>query len=53
VLEWADAESADPEEEIRKMESKVQKQVHKVTLQQLTGRGRTKIKLGEEEDDDV
>lgn len=51
MLEWADAEELDPEEEIRKMEGKVQKQVNKVILQQLTGKGRTKVQIGETEDE--
>ena len=46
VLDYAEAETADPEEEIEKMQRKVGGQVHKVQLQQLTNRNRTKVDIG-------
>ncbi|KAL1952740.1 hypothetical protein VTO42DRAFT_4297 [Malbranchea cinnamomea] len=43
VLEYASEEAIDPEEEIKKMEKKVDAQVNKVKLKQLTGGGRKKF----------
>ena len=51
VLDFAEAEAVDAEEEIAKMQKKVGGQVNKVTLQQLTGRGRTKVNIGNEDDE--
>ncbi|KAK0631799.1 hypothetical protein B0T14DRAFT_468014 [Immersiella caudata] len=42
VIDFAEAEEVDPEEQIKAMEKKMRGQVNKVALQQLTGRGRTK-----------
>ena len=39
----------DPEEEIEKMQKKIGGQVEKVTLQQLTGRSRKKVTIGDDE----
>jgi multiple RNA-binding domain-containing protein 1 len=52
VLDFAEAETVDAEEEIAKMQDKMTGQVNKVALQQLTGRGRTRINIGEVEGDD-
>jgi multiple RNA-binding domain-containing protein 1 len=46
VLEWADAEALDAEEEIEKMQKKVGGQFNKMSLQQLTGAGRKKVNIG-------
>lgn len=51
VLDYAEAETEDPEEEIERMQKKVGGQVNKVALQQLTNRGRTKVSLGDEPED--
>ncbi|KAF7562997.1 hypothetical protein G7046_g1162 [Stylonectria norvegica] len=51
VLDYAEAEAVDAEEEIAKMQKKVGGQVNKMALQQLTGRGRTKVNIGENEDE--
>ncbi|KAM0440915.1 hypothetical protein ACHAPT_000218 [Fusarium lateritium] len=51
VLDFAEAEAVDAEEEIAKMQKKVGGQVNKVALQQLTGRGRTRVNIGEENDE--
>ncbi|KAI1384045.1 RNA-binding domain-containing protein [Hypoxylon trugodes] len=51
VLEYAEAEAIDPEEEIAKMQKKVGGQASKVALQQLTGAGRKRVTLGGEEDE--
>jgi multiple RNA-binding domain-containing protein 1 len=51
VLQFAEAETVDAEEEIAKMAKKVGGQVNKVALQQLTGRGRRKVNLGDDEDE--
>ncbi|KAK3336946.1 hypothetical protein B0T19DRAFT_437650 [Cercophora scortea] len=52
VLDYAEAEEVDPEEQIKAMEKKIRGQVNKVALQQLTGVGRTKVNIGDNEDDD-
>lgn len=54
VLEFAEADAVDAEEEIEKMQRKVGGQVNKMALQQLTGGGRKKVNIGnnEEEFDD-
>jgi multiple RNA-binding domain-containing protein 1 len=51
VLDFAEAEAADAEEEIAKMQRKVGGQVNKVALQQLTGGGRKKVNIGNNEDE--
>ncbi|KAJ5157064.1 Multiple RNA-binding domain-containing protein 1 [Penicillium canariense] len=51
VLEFANEEAVDPEEEIAKIEKKVGEQVDRVKLQQLTGGGRKKFTVGGEEDE--
>jgi multiple RNA-binding domain-containing protein 1 len=53
VLEFAEAEAIDAEEEIAKMQKKVGGQVNKVALQQLTGGGRKRFKMGDEDDDEA
>ncbi|KAH7155454.1 hypothetical protein B0J13DRAFT_226669 [Dactylonectria estremocensis] len=50
VLDFAAAEAVDAEEEIAKMQRKVGGQVNKVALQQLTGKGRTRINIGNEDE---
>lgn len=52
VLEFAEAEVVDAEEEIEKMARKVGGQVNKVALQRLTGSGRRKVTLGDEDEDE-
>ncbi|KAH9906531.1 hypothetical protein F4778DRAFT_655142 [Xylariomycetidae sp. FL2044] len=51
ILQYAEAETIDPEEEIAKMQQKVGRQANKVALQQLTGGGRKKVTLGGDEDE--
>jgi multiple RNA-binding domain-containing protein 1 len=51
VLDYAEAETLDPEEEIAKMQRKIGGQVNKVRVQQLTGRGRQKVNIGDEADE--
>ncbi|KAI1138254.1 RNA-binding domain-containing protein [Hypoxylon sp. FL0543] len=51
ILEYAEAEAIDPEEEIAKMQRKVGGQASKVALQQLTGGSRKRVNLGGEEDE--
>ncbi|KAJ6780769.1 hypothetical protein PWT90_10112 [Aphanocladium album] len=53
VLDFAEAEALDAEEEIEKMQRKVGGQVNKVALQQLTGGGRKKVNIGNEDDEDM
>ncbi|KAK8016406.1 hypothetical protein PG993_014595 [Apiospora rasikravindrae] len=54
VIQYAEADTIDPEMEIEKMQKKVAGQVNKVRLQQLTGQDRKKITLeGEDEDGEV
>jgi multiple RNA-binding domain-containing protein 1 len=48
VLDFAEAEAVDAEEEIEKMQRKVGGQVNKVALQQLTGGGRKKVNIGDD-----
>ncbi|KAH7156265.1 hypothetical protein EDB81DRAFT_382814 [Dactylonectria macrodidyma] len=50
VLDFAAAEAVDAEEEIAKMQRKVGGQVNKVALQQLTGKGRTRVNIGNEDE---
>ncbi|POR32757.1 Multiple RNA-binding domain-containing protein 1 [Tolypocladium paradoxum] len=51
VLDYAEAEAVDAEEEIEKMQRKVGGQVNKVALQQLTGGGRKKVNIGNNEEE--
>ncbi|KAH7269625.1 uncharacterized protein BKA55DRAFT_588279 [Fusarium redolens] len=51
VLDFAEAEAVDAEEEIAKMQKKVGGQMNKVALQQLTGRGRSRVNIGNENDE--
>ncbi|KAI1209744.1 RNA-binding domain-containing protein [Annulohypoxylon truncatum] len=51
ILEYAEAEAIDPEEEIAKMQKKVGGQASRMALQQLTGGGRKKVNLGGDEDE--
>lgn len=54
VIQYAEADTIDPEMEIEKMQKKVAGQVNKVRLQQLTGQDRKRITLeGEDEDGEV
>jgi len=53
VLDFAEAEAVDPEEELERLEKKMSKQVDKVALQQLTGRGRQKVNIGNDNEDEV
>jgi multiple RNA-binding domain-containing protein 1 len=52
VLDFAEAEAVDAEEEIAKMQKKIGGQVNKVALQQLTGKGRVRVNIGDNEEDD-
>lgn len=49
VLEFASEESADPEEELAKLEKKAGEQLDRVKLQQLTSGGRQKFTVGGQE----
>ncbi|KAG8408955.1 Multiple RNA-binding domain-containing protein 1 [Metarhizium acridum] len=51
VLDFAEAEAVDAEEEIEKMQRKVGGQVNKVALQRLTGGGRKKVTIGNDEEE--
>lgn len=51
VLDFAEAEALDAEEEIEKMQRKVGGQAHKVALQQLTGGGRKRVNIGNEDEE--
>ncbi|KAI2638504.1 MRD1-like protein [Xylaria nigripes] len=51
ILQYAEAEAVDAEEEIAKMQKKVGGQVNKVALQELTGRGRKKFNVGGDRDE--
>ncbi|UNI23520.1 Multiple RNA-binding domain-containing protein 1 [Purpureocillium takamizusanense] len=53
VLDYAEAEAVDAEEEIEKMQRKVGGQANKVALQRLTGGGRKKVNIGNDGDEDV
>jgi multiple RNA-binding domain-containing protein 1 len=53
VLEFAEAEAVDAEEEIAKMQKKTEGQVNKVALQNLIGRGaRHKVTIGKDDGDE-
>ncbi|KAL4907329.1 multiple RNA-binding domain-containing protein 1 [Aspergillus multicolor] len=51
VLEFANAEAIDAEEEIQRIEKKVGEQVDRVKLQKLTGAGRKKFTVGAQDDE--
>ena len=51
VLDFAEAEAVDAEEEIEKMQRKVGGQVNKIALQQLTGGGRKRVNIGNNEEE--
>ncbi|KOS19200.1 Multiple RNA-binding domain-containing protein 1 [Escovopsis weberi] len=51
VLDFAEAEAVDAEEEIEKMQRKVGGQVNKMALQKLTGGGRKKVTIGDNEEE--
>ena len=53
VLDFAAADSIDPEEEIERMQKKVGKQADKVALQKLTGTGRRKFNMQGDENGDL
>lgn len=53
VLDFAKADEVDPEEQIKAMEKKIRGQVSKVTLQQLTGGGRKKVNIGDNDEDEM
>ncbi|BDD54619.1 Multiple RNA-binding domain-containing protein1 [Monascus purpureus] len=53
VLEFANAEAIDPEEEIEKLEKKVGQQLDRVKLQKLTGTGRKKFTMGAQDDEEA
>lgn len=52
VLDFAEADEVDPEEQIKAMEKKIRGQVNKVTLQQLTGEGRKRVNIGDNDEDE-
>ncbi|KAJ5309522.1 ABC transporter N-terminal [Penicillium atrosanguineum] len=51
VLEFANEEAVDPEEELARLEKKVGEQVDRVRIQQLTGGGRKKFTVGGQEEE--
>jgi multiple RNA-binding domain-containing protein 1 len=51
ILQYAEADAVDAEEEIAKMQKKVGGQVNKVALEELTGRGRKKFTVGGDRDE--
>jgi len=53
VIDFAQAEDIDPEDQIAAMEKKTRAQVNKVALQQLTGIGRSKVTIGDNDEDEV
>ncbi|PLN78350.1 putative pre-rRNA processing protein Mrd1 [Aspergillus taichungensis] len=52
VLEFANVEAIDAEEEIRQIEKKVGEQLDRVKLQKLTGTGRKKFTVGAQDEED-
>lgn len=52
VLEFANEEAVDPEDEIQQIEKKVGQQLDRVKLQKLTGSGRKKFTMGSQENDE-
>ncbi|GAQ11302.1 multiple RNA-binding domain-containing protein 1 [Aspergillus lentulus] len=53
VLEFANEEAIDPEQEIEQIEKKVGEQLDRVKLQKLTGTGRKKFTVGAQEDEET
>lgn len=53
VIEFSEADEVDPEEQIKAMEKKMRGQANKVALQQLTGRNRTKVNIGNDDEDEA
>ncbi|KAI8628920.1 MRD1-like protein [Xylariaceae sp. FL1651] len=51
ILQYAEADAVDPEEEIARMQKKVGGQANRVALQELTGRGRKKFSVGGDMDE--
>ncbi|KAL2841375.1 hypothetical protein BJY01DRAFT_12091 [Aspergillus pseudoustus] len=51
VLEFANEEAVDPEEEIKRIEKKVGEQLDRVKLQKLTGAGRKKFTVGAQDEE--
>ncbi|KAE8351156.1 hypothetical protein BDV28DRAFT_137689 [Aspergillus coremiiformis] len=52
VLEFANEEAIDPEQEIRQIEKKVGEQLDRIKLQKLTGTGRKKFTVGAQDEED-
>ncbi|KAI9931652.1 hypothetical protein ASPWEDRAFT_169508 [Aspergillus wentii DTO 134E9] len=53
VLEFANAEAIDPEQQIEQIEKKVGEQLDRVKLQKLTGTGRKKFTVGAQDDEEA
>ena len=53
VIDYAEADTVDAEEELAKMQKKVAGQVSKVAMQRLTSRGRTKVNIGAADEGDL
>lgn len=53
VIDFAEADEIDPEEQIKAMEKKIRGQVNKVTLQELTGEGRKRVNIGDNDEDEA
>ncbi|KAK1830000.1 putative multiple RNA-binding domain-containing protein [Podospora conica] len=53
VIEFSEADEVDPEEQIKAMEKKMRGQANKVALQQLTGRNRSKVNIGNDDEDEA
>jgi multiple RNA-binding domain-containing protein 1 len=53
VIDYAEADTVDAEEEMAKMQKKVAGQVNKVAMQRLTNRGRTKVNIGAGDEGDA
>lgn len=51
VLEFASEEAVDPEEEIQKIEKKMDAQANRIKLKQLVGSGRKKFQINADEDE--
>jgi multiple RNA-binding domain-containing protein 1 len=51
AIDYAEADTVDPEEELARMQKKVAGQVRKVALQRLSRRGRTKVNFGTGDDE--
>ncbi|KAF7591956.1 Multiple RNA-binding domain-containing protein 1 [Aspergillus hancockii] len=52
VLEFANEEAIDPEQEIEQIEKKVGEQMDRIKLQKLTGTGRKKFTVGAQDEED-